>query len=150
MRSLKLRTLLCGKPCMLVREGVIQQSEMNKCRFTVDELTEELRSKEILDISKVKYAVLETNGTLSAILQPGERPVTVSQIGISADDDGYAVVVIEEGKLLQSNLILTGHDRNWLDKQLRRNGVSSIREVYTMIVFGSGRIYFQKMERKHA
>jgi uncharacterized membrane protein YcaP (DUF421 family) len=38
---------------------------MKKNRFTLDELAEQLRKKDITDISTVKYAVLETDGSLS-------------------------------------------------------------------------------------
>lgn len=151
LKSVKLRKLLCGKPCMLVRDGMIQQSEMKKCRFTVDELTEELRSKDIADISKVKYAVLETDGTFNAILQPGERPVTAAQMGVSEEDDGYAVLVVEEGRLISENLKLVGRNRAWLDKELHSRGVKSVGDVYALIVFSaSGKVYFQKREVKNA
>ncbi len=46
-------------------ERQIDQREMKKNRFTLDELAEQLRKKDITDISTVKYAVLETDGSLS-------------------------------------------------------------------------------------
>ena len=43
LRSQKLRAALFGKPCFLIEKGTINQKEMHRCRFSVDELTEELR-----------------------------------------------------------------------------------------------------------
>ena len=43
MRSVRLRTLLCGKPSIVVQDGKLRQREMRKVRMTVDELIEELR-----------------------------------------------------------------------------------------------------------
>jgi uncharacterized membrane protein YcaP (DUF421 family) len=68
MKHVKLRNLLFGKPCFLIEKGKINQAEMRKNRFTLDELTEELRSGGITDISLVEYAVLETNGQLNSLL----------------------------------------------------------------------------------
>ena len=54
MKSVAARRFLCGKPCFLIREGVICQREMRRCRFTVDELTEELRGKDVSDPAAVR------------------------------------------------------------------------------------------------
>ena len=76
LRSQKLRAALFGKPCFLIEKGAINQREMHRCRFSVDELTEELRRQSVTDLSTVEYAILETDGTLNVILTPAERPVT--------------------------------------------------------------------------
>ena len=110
MRSVKMRVLLCGKPSMLVSNGEINQIEMRKNRFTLDELTEELRNQSVTDISKVKYAILETDGTLNTILFPGEQPVTVSQMGISVDDPGFPSIIINNGVIIEENLKMMGRD----------------------------------------
>lgn len=75
LRSQKLRAALFGKPCFLIEKGTINQKEMHRCRFSVDELTEELRRQSVTDLSTVEYAVLETDGTLNVILTPAERPL---------------------------------------------------------------------------
>ena len=40
VKSVRLRAVLCGRPCMLIRNGKIRQDDMRRCRFTVDELAE--------------------------------------------------------------------------------------------------------------
>ena len=73
LRSQKLRAALFGKPCFLIEKGTINQKEMHRCRFSVDELTEELRRQSVTDLSTVEYAILETDGTLNVILTAAER-----------------------------------------------------------------------------
>ena len=58
LRSQKLRAALFGKPCFLIEKGTINQKEMHRCRFSVDELTEELRRQSVTDLSTVEYAIL--------------------------------------------------------------------------------------------
>ena len=142
MKSISLRKLLCGKPCFLIREGEICQDSMRRCRLTVDELTEELRGQNVSDPATVQYAVLETDGTLNIILYPDQRPVTAGQLQLSPEDDGYATVIIEEGTLLNRNLRAVGKDEAWVKKELQRRGCGSIRQVYLMLLFRSGKIYF--------
>ena len=74
LKSIRLRQLLYGKPSLLIEKGKIAQREMTKNRFTLDELTQELRNQGILDIASVEYAILETNGQLNIVLYPAEQP----------------------------------------------------------------------------
>ena len=146
MKSIPMRRLLCGKPCFLIYNGKICQDSMQKCRLTVDELAEELRCQDVLDPSNVQYAVLETDGSLNIILYPAYRPVTAQQLNLLPEDDGYATVLIEDGKLLKENLLIMGKDETWLKKELTRRGCGSIRQVYVMILFRSGKIYFAEKQ----
>lgn len=145
--SIPLRLLLCGKPCFLVVEGKICQKEMRKCRFTVDELTEELRCQSVTDIAQVQYAVLETDGRLNVILFPEYRPATGAQLRLAPEeDDGYALILIEEGKLIRENLRVAGKDEAWLQAELRHRGCETVSQVYLMQLFKSGKIYFAEKE----
>ena len=144
MKSVGIRRVVCGKPCFLVVRGEIRQEEMKKCRFTVDELAEELRKKDVADIAEVQYAVLETDGTLNVILFPPERAVTAAQMGVSVEDDGYGVVLVEDGVVLLENLRFLGRDEAWLENEIRARGCAGLRDVYTLICYESGKIYFAK------
>jgi uncharacterized membrane protein YcaP (DUF421 family) len=147
LKSLRFRSLLCGRPSILVENGKIIQSEMKKNRFTIDELTEALRKKGVLDISTVKYAVLETNGTLSTVLYRKDSPATPTDMGVQAADTGYCYIVINDGRILEENLKLSGHDLSWLHKQLKRRDVTDPRTVYMMSVMGNGKIELTLKER---
>ena len=59
MKSVKFRAIVCGRPSIIVENGRLNQQEMRRNRFTVDELNEELRVQGITDLSTVKYAILE-------------------------------------------------------------------------------------------
>lgn len=146
MRSVKLRAVICGKPCMLIKNGKIIQENMRICRFTVDELTEELRNRDVTDISCVKYAVLETNGTLNTLLFSSQMPPTAQQLDVNTGELGYPYVVIEEGRVLSENLRLSGHDGRWLEHELKQRGLSGPECVYVMIAYDTGEVYFQGRE----
>ena len=82
LRSIRIRKLLCGKPVILIENGNILQGNLRKTRITMDELTGHLREKDVLDLSAVQYAILETNGNLSVFPYPKERPATAKEAGI--------------------------------------------------------------------
>ncbi len=142
----KFRRLLSGKPSILIDNGVIVQSEMKKCRLSVDELYVELRINGVTDISTVKHAILETDGTLSVLPYAEHAPLTPELMHIAAPDNGLPVSVITEGRVMSDNLKLLGRDEKWLRAQVRKRGCAEIRDVYLMTVDGSGKIYFAKKE----
>lgn len=146
LKSTKLRLLLFGKPSILIRRGVIDQKEMKKNRFSLDELCEELRSQGITDLSQVENAVLETDGTLSVLLFPEWLPATAKQLGIAAEERGLPVTLISDGKVETENLRMLGKDRAWLERELKRRGLRSPDEVYYMNVDALGGIYLAGKE----
>ena len=146
MRSVRLRDFLCGRPCFLIVNGVIQQDAMRRTRFTMDELAEELRSQNVTDIAAVRYGVLETDGSLHVILRPDQRPVTAGQLGLTEEDDGYATILIQDGTVMRRNLRLLGKDEAWLLREARRRGCGNLREVYALILYENGKVFFAKKD----
>lgn len=59
------KKLLCASPSVLIKDGKPQYDQLRRNRVTMDELREELRIMGITDLSKVKVAMLESNGKLS-------------------------------------------------------------------------------------
>ena len=146
LKSAKIRALLYGKPSMLIEKGVISQQEMVKNSFTTDELMQELRNQGCLDISRVEYAVLETDGRLNVILYPLEQPVTAGQMNVQCADGGYPVIIISDGQVNEENLTHAGLDRKWLDKELKKRGISSAEKVFMMTINTQKEIYLAETE----
>ena len=148
LRHIRLRSLIFGKPSLLIEQGRILQQEMEKNRFTPDELMQELRSQGVLDINSIAYGVLETNGRLNVILSPGEQPATARQMGLNPEDPGYPSIVISAGRVLEANLRHLGFDRAWLEQTLRSHGAEDPRRVFLMTARPSGQIYLALKEEK--
>lgn len=148
LRHVRLRGVLYGRPSVIISHGKIRQSEMRKNRFTLDELTQELRNQSVLDIATIEYAILETNGQLNIVLQPADRPATAGQLGIAAPDTGYPTIVINDGRVLSENLARAGYNDAWLQKQLNAAKIASPQKVYLMTVDGTGGVYVAPMEEK--
>ena len=142
MKSVKFRALVCGRPSIVVENGVVKQSEMKKNRFTVDELMEELRMQGVTDLSAVKYAILETNGQLSVLLFANQQPVTAGQMNCAVQDLGLPLVIINDGRLLTHNLKARGLNENWLNKQLAAHGAANVKDVFLLTVDEKNNVYY--------
>ena len=146
MKSIKFRAIICGRPSIIVQDGKLQQVEMRKNRFTVDELMEELRMKGVTDISTVKYAILETNGQISVLPFANQLPVTAEQMQVCPTEGGLPVVIINDGRVLDRNLKSRGFDRVWLQKQLESHGLQHPEEAFLLTVDEHNRVYFAPKE----
>lgn len=76
LKSSTMRDKLEGKASIIIRNGNIDEKEMNKQRYNMDDLLMQLREQGILELSQVQLAVLETNGKLS-VFEKKENPPSV-------------------------------------------------------------------------
>ena len=140
-RSIKFRALLCGRPSIVVENGLVLETELKKNRLTLDELMEELRIQGYADFKSIKFALLETNGQLSVLPFAAEKPVTAAQMGISTQETGLPVVLVSDGRLLEHNLKGLGYEQIWLEKQLAVHGLHSCRQAFLLTVDEGGNTY---------
>ena len=147
LHNLRFRNLMCGSPTILIRNGQIQQSAMQKNRFTLDELLEELREQGYSNPQDVKYAILENSGQLSVFPWTAQQPPTTQQLGLNVRDDvTLPVVLINDGRVLSKNLTACGRDIHWLQKQLSREKISSPEEVFLFTLDEQGSVFCVKKE----
>ena len=146
MRSVWFRKVLCGKPVILIENGRILRDNLRRTRVHLDELTEHLRQKEVLDPKQVQFAILETNGCLSVFLYPGERPATAKEAGIRVCRQYLPVTIVSDGKLMGPNLKVAGKDRAWVDRVLAQRN-ATVRDTLLLTVDQADRIvFYSKLE----
>lgn len=141
MKSVWVRTLICGRPSIIIRNGQLEQREMRRNRLTVDELLEELRCQGYTDPSVIQYAILETNGQLSILPKARYTPATAGQLHLDVPEVTLPHVLISDGVLLEQNLLRLGRDRSWLNHQLKKHRCSNPDAVFLMTADDSGTVY---------
>ena len=145
LQSIRFRKLLCGKPVILIENGNILQENLRKTRVTLDELTGHLREKDVLDLTTVQYAILETNGNLSVFPYPKEKPATAGDAGVQTEKQYLPLTIISDGKLLQENLKKAGKDLPWLHKTLKKQNCL-LKDTWLLTVAGADNIVFLQKE----
>ena len=141
LRSVRFRSLICGQPTLIIRDGHIQQQAMRRNRLTVDELMESLRMQGVTTPEDVKYAVLETSGQISLLLHSDCQPLTARQLGLSSQEDAaLPTILINDGRLMRGRLKEYGLDEAWLQKELARHGLHRSRDVFLLSVDENGTV----------
>jgi uncharacterized membrane protein YcaP (DUF421 family) len=98
MKSLWFRNLLQGKPIFIIRKGKLDQKKLKEMRFTIDDVVDALRQKDIFDISEVEDAVIETNGSISVLPKAEYKPLTPDDVSISVKEKGMPITIVMDGK----------------------------------------------------
>ena len=124
MWSVKFRRLLCGKPVILIENGRIIQKNLRRTHITLDELTGQLRLKDVLDLKTVQYAILETNGNLSVFPYPKDRPASAAEAGIQVNAQQLPITIVADGRLMKENRDILGKDRAWVQKVLQERNAT--------------------------
>ena len=145
LRSVKFRRLLCGKPVILIENGRIIQKNLRRTHITLDELTGQLRLKDVLDLRTVQYAILETNGNLSVFLYPKDSPATAKDAGIHPKKQHLPVTVVGDGYLNRENFAAAGINDAWVRNFLERNDVE-LADIYLLTLDAAGKTVFLRKE----
>ena len=141
LKSVRFRGWVCGHPTVIIRSGKVLQQNMARCRFTVDELYEQLRCQGYSDLSAVKYAILETSGQVSVLPYTKESPVTPQVLNQQVQDNvTLPILLINDGHIMSENLSGSGYDRKWLDRQLKDRRLTSPKQVFLMTVDEAGSV----------
>ena len=140
------RKIVSGSPGIIIENGKIDRAVMKQNRYTIDEMMEHLRKSGIVDVSTVKSAILETDGTLSTILFDSDAPATPKQLGLTPPEAEIPLVLISDGEIVQSSVYRLGFDERWFEKRLRESGYSDASEVFLMTADRGGKIFIAPME----
>lgn len=119
LNSSKVRKVIDGSPTLIVNKGKIDEAAMKSQRYNFDDLLMQLRAQNILSVSDVEYAILETSGELSVI----------EKKQVKKSDKTGPFPLILDGELLASNLKYINKSPEWLMKQIEQKGYTDLNLI---------------------
>ena len=69
----------------------------------------------------VSYAVVETNGSLSAALRPEKETATLADLQLKVEHSHATIPFVLDGQVLEENLHWCGKDQDWLERTAQAN-----------------------------
>ena len=146
LKSVNIRKFTCGKPTILMYRGKIDEEAMKKERFTISELQERLRGKDVFNLGDVEYAILETNGEISVIQKPEKRNTTPEDFNINPEYEGLPYDLVVDGKVMYENLTKIGKNEKWLANQIKKFNTKA-EDVLIATMDGKGNFFCQAKEK---
>ena len=126
LKNDKIRYIIDGKPNMIIKDGKINFKEMKKIRYTLDDLLTQLRLQGVKSIDKVKYAILESNGSLS----------------VFCDNSTYPLPLILDGIIDYNVLNEINKDYKWIINLLKLKNIDLDEVFYAF--YTSGKMFIIK------
>lgn len=149
LKSEKFRSLICGSPLVVVAKGIVREDVMRSANYTLNDLSEQLRDKDVFSFSKVEYAILETNGSLSVLLKPQFQQPTIEDMGLAEKKAAPALLIITDGNLHSDALQAAGFEIKGFLNILSGMGISSVKEVLFASLDSEGMLQVQEKQKKH-
>lgn len=140
MKSLNFRNLIQGRPMFVIRNGKIDEKQMKRLRFTIDDLIDAIRQKDVFDISTVQDAVIETNGSISVLQKAEEAPVTPKQLKLSVDENSTPIAVVIDGKPV-TEYFSTEKIKNSKIELVVNNENKDIKDIMLLTIDEDGNTY---------
>jgi len=141
LHNSRCRELFEGHPAIIVRNGKPDFKKMKALRITVQDLLSALRQKDVFELSQVKYAIVETNGTVSVMLKEDYLPLCQGQVPVKREKSALEHLIVCDGKMLKPTLSDLGLTENDVLEHLKRNRVS----LEKVMLFTYGESDFEKL-----
>ena len=125
LKSRFIRKIITGEPSIIIYNGHVNEKELRRLRFNLNDLQEQLRISNTPNIADVEVAVLETNGQLSIIPKKDARTVTVRDLKIKdAKEEQIPCMLISDGEVIETEIKRSQKSKEWLYKELKKRNAT--------------------------
>ena len=145
LKSMWLRSVLQGNAVVLINNGKLDVKQMKRLRYTVDDIMEALRQKDVFNIDDVQFAVAETNGSLSVLLKPEKRTLTAEDVGKNGVAEAMACVVVADGQIIRSDFKYCGMTEEKLANLIKKSKLKT-EDIFLLTVDLNGNTCFVRKE----
>ena len=129
-KSDRLAHIIQGKSIILIQNGIIDQKAMKELRFSIDDVLEAMRLKDVFYLEEVCLAIVETTGSVNIYKDPNAQ-TNIKKNTIPA------MPVITDSKIIAPNLQTTGFGTDKIYSILEKNNLN-IDKILLMTLDGDG------------
>ena len=129
-----MRFLVSGKPSIVINKNGINFKELKSNNLDVSDLIESLRGLGYYTLSAIKYAIYESNGTLSAVVDEEKNNLELS------------FLIVKNSKLQNNNLKRINYSYEELKNFLKKEKLN-VYKLGILTVDGNGNYYAQEYNK---
>jgi uncharacterized membrane protein YcaP (DUF421 family) len=140
LKSKKFRDIVEGKATTFIQDGKILEENLKREKYSTDEFLEQLRKKDIFNVSDVEFAILETNGELSVLLKKEKQAARWEDLFDKGLSQHVPLTVIMDGQFLDETIHRAGYSIDWIKSKLRFKE-ADVKEVFLGQIDSEGELY---------
>jgi uncharacterized membrane protein YcaP (DUF421 family) len=133
IRYRKFGHVITFEPTIVIQDGKFILTNMRRIRYSIDNLLQMLREKDVFDVNEVHLGIIEANGNISVLKKGSKSEVTVEDLKLTNKEPSIAYAVIIDGKINNDVLAKLSLTDIWLKQQLLNLQIKDVSEVF----FGS-------------
>ncbi|MBF0707789.1 DUF421 domain-containing protein [Alkalihalobacillus hwajinpoensis] len=126
----KLGKLLTFEPTVVMYNGKFLKDNMKQIQYSIDNVLQMLREKDVFHTEDVELAIVEANGRLSVKLYPSKESVVREDMAIDKQANDVEIPVILDGRVQKDILQHLGLTEAWLMNQLEKRGEPSASSLF--------------------
>ena len=149
-RSVWIRRIVSGRAIVLMDNGKMFDKNFQRAHLDIHEFQMECRNNGYFDLSQIQTAVLESNGKISFLPVSRSRPATPEDLAVAVTQETMCANVIMDGKIMDKNLQNIGFDVTWLKKQLEKQRIGDISDIFLATCTSDGMLTaFTRAQKEH-
>ncbi|HZG72125.1 MAG TPA: DUF421 domain-containing protein [Chondromyces sp.] len=121
---------LTFEPTIVIKDGIFMVENLRNIHYSLDNVLQMLREKDIFDVSVVQLGLIEPNGRLSVFKKSDYSTVTRRNLKLEGKHDKLTYPIIIEGKIDSSTLEHLNKNESWLMKELKNRGIEQVEDVF--------------------
>ena len=143
LKSQKARKILEGEPCILINRGKINFETLKRQQINLDELMEEIRLAGYFDLSEIEFGILENNGQMSFLTSTKSSDGSSDSQNTSSSKPRLPIIYVLDGRINRNALTSGNKTDEWVQNELRKHKVNSIKDVLIAMADTKGKFIYQ-------
>ena len=126
----KLGHMITFDPTIVIQDGQFIVNNLKRIRYSIDNVLQMLREKDIFDLKDVRLGIIEANGKLSVLKQDSKASVTLEDMNLTKKSSSLSYPVIVDGEIYENVLMKLQLSNDWLQQQLSNLNIKTVADVF--------------------
>ncbi|KGK87074.1 hypothetical protein DP73_14705 [Desulfosporosinus sp. HMP52] len=122
--------LITFEPTIVIQDGQLIMNNLKKIRFSIDNILQMLREKDVFNISDVQIGIIEANGNLSVLKHANKDLVTLEDMNLTKVGSSLSYPIIIDGEIYGNVLKKLGLSEDWLEQQLATLNIKTPADIF--------------------
>ncbi|SDG35712.1 DUF421 domain-containing protein [Desulfosporosinus hippei] len=122
--------LITFEPTIVIQDGQLIMSNLKKIRFSIDNILQMLREKDVFNISDVQIGIIEANGNLSVLKHANKDLVTLEDMNLTKVGSSLSYPIIIDGEIYGNVLKKLDLSEDWLEQQLATLNIKTPADIF--------------------
>ena len=139
-RFARSRKFINGTPTIILNDGKLYRENMKKAKLELSEFLLLCRQEGYFNLNDIQTAVFEYNGKLSILPKSAKRPLNPEDMELNPKPEHIGTEIIMDGRVMDDNLKRKGLNDDWLQKELKKQGYNSAKEIFLGVCYDENRL----------